>query len=245
MGKKIKLDDRVLKFADQENEDAKAAASTFYPDGIIANFTPSSTKYPLAALLTQAKQPSTPQSPTQEQLLDACLQIRENVRQGKPDNMEVQFKKGRQLSGKQAFLLGNTVVKILLMGFNQPIYLFIKGGDTLNASVFLGGDKAYGILVMKNESDKDYFLRLSEFHLLSLRQDPDPRKEIGLMTSYLWLTAKVYSSIIFAASLDPIKNLLLSDWLQAEWQRAKDATSKPANEATGGESNDERTWRET
>lgn len=76
-----------------------------------------------------------------------------------------------------------------------------------------------------------------EFHLLSLRENPDPRKEIGLMASYLSLTAKVFTSIIFASSLDPIKNLLLSEWLQSEWQRAKDAASKSVNEATGGEVN--------
>lgn len=237
MSKISKTEDRILKMMDQANEKANAAVSVFYPDGIIANFTPSSAEHPLAALFTQVKQPSTLQSPTQEQLSDACQQIRENVRQGKPGNAEVQFNKGRQLSDKQVFPLGNTVAKILPMDFNQPFYSFIKSGDTLNASVFLGGDNAYGILAMKDESDEDYFFRLSEFHLLSLRENPDPRKEIGLVTSYLWLTAKVYSSVIFAFSLDPIKNLLLSDLLQAEWQRAKDAASKPTNEATGGESN--------
>lgn len=233
---KTKLVDRAFQLLDQQNKQAKAAVSNFHDDGIIANFTPSSAEQPLAALLAQAKQPPAPQAPTQEQLLDACLNIRNNIKQGKLSNIEVQFNMSRQVSDKQILPLGNTVVKALPLNSNQPVYLFIKAGDTLDAHVFLGDGNIPGVMAIEDENGEECFLPLAEFHLLSLREDPDPRKEIGLMTSYLWLTSKVYSSIIFAASLDPIKNLLLSDWLQAEWQRAKDATSKPTNEAEGGNS---------
>ena len=234
---KNKEGDRIIELMEQEEQAVESETSAFYPDGIIANFTPSSEKQPLAPLLAYAKQPSAPQSPTQEQLFDTCLQIRENVQQGKPGNVEVQFNKGRQISDKQLFPLGNTAVKITLIGANDPHYLFIKADDTLNAHVFLGGNNAPGILAIEGEHGDEYFLQITEFHLLSLRENPDPRKEIGLMTSYLSLTAKVFTSIIFAFSLDPIKNLPLSEWLQSEWQRAKDAASKSVNEATGGEVN--------
>ena len=94
---------------------------------------------------------------------------------------------------------GNTVVKILPMDTSAQDYtfIFIKSGDTLDASVFLGGDNASGIMVIKDENGEECFLRISEFHLLSLRENPNPRKEVGLMTSFLWLTAKVYTSIIY------------------------------------------------
>lgn len=139
------------------------------------------------SLIAQAKQPPAPQTPSQEQLLEKCQQIRDNVRQGKTDNIEIQFRKGRQLSDKQVFPLGNTVVKMLPMDTNTQDYtfIFIKSGDTLDASVFLGGDNASGIMVIKDENGEEYFLRISEFHLMSLRENPDLRKEVGLMTSFL------------------------------------------------------------
>lgn len=239
MGKKTesKLEKLAIRIMEEEKREVESELCKFYPNGTIANISPSSEEQPLASLLQQAKNPPSPQALTQEQMKEVCLQIRSYVLQGKPSNAECQLHKGRQLSDRHEFPLGNTVVKILPMDTFEPKYLFIKAGDILNASVFLGGDNAAGIMVIQDENGNDYFLRLSEFHLLSLREHPDPHKEIGLITSYVWLTAKVYSSILFSYSLDPIKNLLLSDRLQSEWQRAKDAASKSANEVEGGESN--------
>lgn len=225
---------RFIQLLDQKYEQAKAAVNNFYDDGIFANFTPSSAGQPLAPLLAQIKPPPEPESMTQEQLMATCQNIRANVKRGRPGNVEIQLNKGRQKSDNQLFPLGNTVIKALPMDSLQPVYLFIKAGDTLEASVFLGGDSVAGILLMQDENGDDCFLRLSEFHLLSLRENPDPRKEVGLMTSYLWLTADVYSSVIYAFNLNPIKNLLLSDFLQMEWQKAKDAASMSSG-TDGGE----------
>ena len=209
---KSKQESNILQVLAQEENKVNEESREFYIDGTIATFIPSSSQAPLASLLTQTKQSSAPQAPTQEQLSEKCQQIRDNVSQGKTGNIEIQFYKGRQLSG-------------------------IKAGDKLDASVFLGGDNAFGIMVIKDESGDEYFLRISEFHLLSLRENPDPNKEVGLMTSFLWLTAKVYTSIVFASNLFPVKNLLLSEWLQKEWQRAKGSALKLSSEEVGGESN--------
>lgn len=241
MGKKsnAKWVDNILQMNRQNSEETTAEVAEYYPNNSIASFTLSSETNPLAPLVKRAKESLAPQAPTQEQLSEKCQQIRENVRQGKKGNIEIQFHKGRQLSDKQAFPLGNTVVKILPKDTNTQdfTFIFIKAGDTLDTSVFLGGDNAFGIMAMKDENGEEYFLRISEFHLLSLRENPDSRKEVGLMTSLLWLTAKAYTSIIFASNLLPVKNLLLSDWLQKEWQRAKDSASKLSSEEAGGESN--------
>ena len=236
---KSKQESNILQVLAQEENKVNEESREFYIDGTIATFIPSSSQAPLASLLTQTKQSSAPQAPTQEQLSEKCQQIRDNVSQGKTGNIEIQFYKGRQLSGKQVFPLGNTVVKILPKDTNTQDYtfIFIKAGDMLDASVFLGGDNAFGIMVIKDESGDEYFLRISEFHLLSLRENPDPNKEVGLMTSFLWLTAKVYTSIVFASNLFPVKNLLLSEWLQKEWQRAKGSALKLSSEEVGGESN--------
>lgn len=229
--------DRMAQMALQNEKEANAATSTFYLNGVIAPFSFSPEQNPFAPLLTQVKTPPVPQTPTQEQLTELCQLIRTDVKQGKPGSIEIQLNKGRQLSDKNIFPLGNTVVKLRTMDADEPIYLFIKADDTLDAAVFLGGDNATGIIVIKDEKGEEHFLRLSEFHLLSLRENPDPRKEIGLMTSYLYLTAKVYTSIIFATNLFPVKNLLLSECLQKEWQRAKDSAAKSSDEIAGGECN--------
>lgn len=237
MGKKSesKLENSVFQMMLQDDEKAKAAANTFYPDGVIAPFSLSSEQNPFASLLTQVKTPSAPQTPTQEQLAELCQLIRANVKQGKLGNVEIQLNKGRQMSDKQLLPLGNTAIK-LRIGTDEPKYFFIKAGDTLNASIFLSSDVATTIMVIEDENGDDFFLFLSEFHMLSLRENPDPRKEVGLMTSFESLTSKVYSSIIFAYSLNPIKNLLLSEWLLAEWKRANNALLQHDNESVGGES---------
>ena len=67
---KNKEGDRIIELMEQEEQAVESETSAFYPDGIIANFTPSSEKQPLAPLLAYAKQPSAPQSPTQEQLFE-------------------------------------------------------------------------------------------------------------------------------------------------------------------------------
>lgn len=66
------------------------------------------------------------------------MNTRIDVKQGKPGKIEIQFNMGRQISDQQILPLGNTVVKALPMNSNQPAYLFIKAGDTLDAHVFLG-----------------------------------------------------------------------------------------------------------
>lgn len=236
-GNKSNLENRIGQMVLQNEKEAKAVTDAFYPDSVIAPFSFSSEQNPFAPLLAQVKTPPVPQTSTQEQLTELCQLIRADVKQGKPGSIEIQLNKGRQLSDKNVFPFGNTVVKLRIMDADEPIYLFIKADDTLDAAVFLGGDNATGIIVIKDEKGEEHFFRLSEFHLLSLRENPDPRKEIGLMTSYLYLTAKVYTSIIFATNLFPVKNLLLSECLQKKWQRAKDSAAKSSNEIAGGECN--------
>lgn len=230
---KLSLDDRIFQTVMQGQETAREATNIFYPGGVIAPFSFPSEQPSLSHLLAQAKAPPKPPDLSPEQLAENCRLIRDNVKQGKINNVEVQLHKGRQLSEKREFPLGNTAIKIRSIGSDEPEYFFIKAGDTLDSSIFLGEDNA-GILLIRDEDGDDCFLRLSEFHMLSLRENPDPRKEVGLVTSYLWLTADVFTSVICAFSLDPIKNLLLSDWLRSEWQRAEDAASTSSG-ADGGE----------
>ncbi len=204
-------------------------------DGTWVEFLYSSNPSLIDSLLARAKKLK---EQTKEQLSEECIRIRNNVKNGIPGNIEIQFNEGRQLSDKRVLPLGNTVIKILPMDESKPNYIFIKAGNTLDALIFIGGNDSQCIMVFRDENGDDFFLRLSEFHMLSLVEDPDPRKEIGLITSYIWLTAKVHSSVVLGFSLAPIKNLLLSDWFQAEWERIKDTLPQSADEEAKGESNE-------
>ena len=80
--------------------------------------------------------------------------------------------------------------------------------------VFLGGEEGQGILAIKRDDEKVTFVRVSEFHMLAISENSEPNREVGLITSYLWITAKVSSSVIIGENLTPIKNLLCVDGLK-------------------------------
>lgn len=235
--KLTKLEKIASQIVDRDEYMRQSIFNSFYNNGSIANFTHSSEEDPLAPLLEMAKAEPAPNTLTQEQMGDICLQIRENVKQGKQGNIEIQFHKGLQISDKHARPLGNTIVKITPMDTSASKYFFIKTGDILNTTIFLGGDNVSGIMVIEDENGDEHLLRLSELQMLSLQPEPDPRKEIGLMTSYLWLT-NVYTNIILGFDLNPVKNLLLAEWLQKEWQLAKDNASHSSNLVIGGDVNE-------
>lgn len=225
------LAEKACRMLDQENAKVNSEVREFYLNGILADCSLSSEADPLAHLRTQAKVASCdPQAPTQGQLAEQCLSTRTNAKDGKANNIEIRLNQGRQISSKISIPLGNTVVKLLLMNADEPEYFFIKAGDTLDALIFLGGDNSWAVMVIRDEDGHDCFLKLAELHMLSIQENSDPRKETGLMTSYSWLTGKVFSSIIMSFNLDPVKNLLLSGWLESEWQRAKAAKEQSHDE---------------
>ena len=246
MGKKseTKLAERLFQMLEQESEKASSEVKEFYPNGILADCSFSSEADPLIPLLAQAKMPPDPQSPTQDQLAEQCLAIRNNIKGGGTGNIEIQFNWRRQLSERTILPLGNTVVKLLLMGSTEPKYFYIKAGSTLDGLIFLGGDNNWAIMAIKDKEGHDYFLQLAELHMLSIQENIDPRKETGLMTSYSWLTGKVFSSIITSYSLDPVKNLLLSSWLESKWQQAKAAKEQSYNEVKEGNADEQEGQKE-
>lgn len=215
-----------------------AVRGEFYQDGVAAEFAYSSEASPLESITTRAKtQLNNPHIPSQEQLAEQCRSIRADVKAGKSGNIEIRLNQGRQLSDRVDFLLGNTAVKVLPWDADKSEFIFIKAGDTLDTIIFIGGEKSWAIMLLKDENGHDFFLRLAEFHMLSIQEKTDPRQETGLMSSYSWLTGKVFTSTIISANLDPVKNLLVSSWLEQEWQRAKEAKEHSSNELKGGDAN--------
>lgn len=159
-------------------------------------------------------------------------------------NIEIQLNRGRQLSERTNLPLGNTVVKLLPMDSTEPKYFYIKAGSALDGLIFLGGDNSWAIMAIKDGEGHDHFLQLAELHMLSVQENIDPRKETGLMTSYSWLTGKVFSSIITSFNLDPVKNLLLSGWFESEWQRARAAKEQSYNEVKEGNAGEQEVQKE-
>lgn len=178
----------------------------------------------------------------QDLLRKQCFQIQEDIASGRLFHIEVQLHKGRQKTRSEETLLGDTLIKIRPMGANEPKFIFIKAGDTLNTSIFLG--KGYhfnpGIMLIRDDDGNDYYLRLSDFSLLSYRDAPTPSDELGILTTYIWSSRIAHTSFLRGSSLDPLKLLFLSEWFNAKWQRAKDAATESSHKEIGSEPNEQK-----
>ncbi len=215
MGKKKEKKNAVLKMMEEEERMVKKEVSEFYPDGVRADMDHSPDQDPFTQIISTVEkgQDQSTSLFTEEQMQGMCFQIRDNVMACKPDNMEINFVEGiLRFKGKK-YELGSTVVKAVAMDASKAVYLHMKKEDTVSSLVFIGGDNGQAFLVTKDD-DKTVFIRLEEFHLLSISENSIPEREIGLMVSYLWITTEIYFSIIMGNNLDPIKNLLLVEELR-------------------------------
>jgi len=213
---------------DHQEKLVQQAINSFYPDGILADFSFSSENAPFAELLASEQDTF-----SQEQMVEECKRIRSAVQAKKPNNIEVRFNEGAHYFDGVKHPLATTIAKFRAMD-GKPTYLYVKDRDTVDAIAFIGGDNVLAFLATKGKDGKEQIIRLSEFHLLSYHEASDPKKEVGLLTSFVWPGVKIYSSVLFAWNLFPVKNLLLSEWLQSEWKRIKDAAGQPANQIEGG-----------
>lgn len=206
--------DKLMKIQEKEEIEVKKQVGLFYEDGERMEITTSSDKDPFTTIFSGLRKDTTPQTFTENQMLEKCSQIREYVKRGKPDNIEINFTKMLQRSNGSDHDLHNTLIKALAMDADTPVYLHIIKGDILTSLIFIGGDDAQAFLVTKDEDNRDTIVRLSEFSLLSISENSTPEREVGMMTSYSWMGAKVHTSIIMGMNLDPIKTLLVSEGLR-------------------------------
>lgn len=230
--KKVTKADKTLSAMDREQAMIQQEINSFYPNGFLAEFSFSSEGNPFSEL-----QASEQKVFSQEQMATECAIIRARVQAKKPNNIEVRFNEGSHYFNGVKHPLGTTIAKFRAMDSGEFTYLYVKDGDTVDAMTFIGGDNILAFLATKDKNGNEKFIRLSEFHLLSYHESTDPKKEVGLLTSFVWPGVKIYSSVLFTWNLFPVKNLLLSEWLQAEWQRMKDAAGQPANQIEGGVEN--------
>lgn len=209
-----KFIDKLMKRQENEEIELKNQVGLFYEDGERMEITASFDKDPFTTIFSELRKDTTPQTFTEEQMLEKCIQIRDNVKQSKPDNIELNFIQMVQRFNGNNFDLSNAVIKVFATDADRPVYLHIRKGDILSSLVFIGGDDAQAFLVTKDDGGKNSVIRLSEFHLLAISENSSPEKEIGMMISYSWIGAKVHANVIIGMSLNPIKNLLLSEGLR-------------------------------
>ena len=222
------LTKKLLKMVDEEDRKVQSEVSQFYEDGVIADMADQNT---MCNLVATVRKTLPPQSFSEEEIQEKCLKIREDVKQCKDNSIEVNLRLGIQRHKGDKLELGKTVIKAVPYGTDAPIFGYFKPGDTFEAIVFLGGDDGQAFLATKQDDGKDSFTRLSEFHLLSINDSSDPEKEVGLVTSYIWRTAKVYSSVIMGfLNLDPIKNILLAEEIERASFDAEKIKSREENE---------------
>lgn len=217
MGKKKEKKSAISKLMKKEERMVESKVSEFYPDGVRADMDHSSDQDPFSKIILAVEKKKDQLTPvlTEEQMQENCFQIRNNVKECKTNNMEINFVEGVLRYKGNKYELGSTVVKAVAQDASKAVYLHLKKGDAVNSLVFIGGDNRQAFLATK-DSNKTEFIKLEEFHLLSISENSIPEKEIGLMVSYLWLTKEDYFSIVMGSNLDPIKNLLLVDELRTE-----------------------------
>lgn len=169
-----------------------------------------------------------PKQDTNEKMGQMCLVTRDNVKACKPNNIEIDLINGTQKDDGKSLPLGDTLIKICTYDDEHAIqYLFLKSGEKIDCLVFLGGSDCQAILCIDDGKGGDKFIKLSEFHMLSISKNSNSKKEVGLMTSFAWFTAKIFTSIVIGSNLNPIKNLFLSDGLKGD--NSKELTKAEEN----------------
>ena len=81
--------DKLMKNQEKEEIQVRQQLGMFYEDDERAELTTSSKQDPFIAIFSRLRKDITPQAFTEEQMLEKCLQIRDNVKQSKPDNIEL------------------------------------------------------------------------------------------------------------------------------------------------------------
>lgn len=218
MGKKadLKNADKILKLSCEQWEMVKNEAAGFYVNGELPQTISSPEGDPFSSVVTKIREDPDLQTFTDEKMYEQCVQIKENEKQGKAENIVISFVHGKLKHQGSSYDLDSAVIKAVIFNTNEPIFFHYRKGDSLNALIFVGGDEAQAYALTKDETGKEAFLRFSEFHLLSISTNSFPGNESGCMVSYLWYTAKVCMSVIMGSNLDAIKNLLLSEVIKAQ-----------------------------
>ena len=150
----------------------------------------------------------------QDKMKEKCFQIHKNVKFGKPENYEINLNQKMQIFNKKILDLENCVIKIKTFYNDTPFWISFTNGDKPNI-VILIGDNMESFIVIGDDKNNIRYVKLCEFYMLAniVTNDDEDETESGWLTSYSWMLGKVFTSEIMGYSLEPVKSLLLSDWI--------------------------------
>lgn len=243
MSKKLK--NNFWKEQEREYEAVKSKVSEFYDAYDVGELTFSSSASSFADLLKLEESDPNQKFITKEeieereeqslQMEDACLEILNNVKLAKPENLIILLDKRLQVPHNPPLDLGDVVLKVVPFSTHKPVYIYSPAEDRMFARIYIGGKDVSAFFIVRDLHGEDHIIPLSEFHMLSLQKNPQGKTEAALMTSFLWISAKVYTSPILSYNLDPVKNLLMADFLREEWEKQKDAKDNNVTAELGDE----------
>lgn len=144
-----------------------------------------------------------------------CKQIHCNVRVGDVSSIEIHMDKLTHHYMGSHLPLGQTCIRLCVAEEEtEPLFIFLLEEKPLPVRVFLGGKNSCAFLAVSDEDGAEYVVPLMQFHMLSVSENSQPGREVGLVTSFIKGTlGGVYSTPILANDLTAIKSLILADWL--------------------------------
>ena len=149
---------------------------------------------------------------TFEESFEKCLEIRKNVKNGKPENTEVNLGRKIQYWENEPYSFANAILKAKDMDGKEE-YLHINENTELSALVFIGGssDKKQAFVAKKGKNGKDILSELNEFHSLAISKNPKTDSELGIMTSFNKKIGKSFTGILEGSpDLNSVKSALIS-----------------------------------
>lgn len=230
--KKKNLTELSSAFLKEEHYRIEAAIRQFCPDGTVPQTTiystdPDAPKKILSQMGLQSTQEPAPKQetplaePSQRSLNEQFQAVQSKVLAGDSGQVLVALDFGKLLVDNRNYALENVIIKACSPdGTSAPVYIFFKKGGLLKVRVCLSNECSFGALVLTDSENREVFIRLSEFHLLSFRKREEHQTEVGLMVSYTVPTGYSFS-VIMGWNLDPIRNLLMAEWFTKEWEKAK------------------------
>ena len=232
MGKKLSAKEKkVIKEVQKKRILINDVCSKFYPDGVIADFKFPAVDDDALKSLFRCNLDDDEKKKLSEICMQRVIEMRQNELNGTGENIKVRFDNGTVQSGNNKFELTNTVAMIRVEDRNE--YVYFKAGDRCDAWILIQRtfNSIGAVLVLECEaidksSNKNVVATwVDEFYLMGICKSKEYKEETGIIIANSLYLGSGYQ-YCEPALFEPIKGLLLADWLQKELEEAKIANEK-------------------